>query len=155
MASAPPVDEDFVRDLEEIRRGVGPAPGDPWDSDHTSVLVAFERGDLAPDVVTVGSAISVVTVSEMLHGVHRASGELRAGRHAAVEHLLLEYQAVEIIVPVARVHAAVSAELAGTGALVRDHDLWIGATALTYGLGVMTRNARDFARLPGLRVVTV
>lgn len=31
MESLPPVDEDFVRDLEEIRKGVGP-PRDPWES---------------------------------------------------------------------------------------------------------------------------
>ncbi len=31
LESAPPVDEDFVRDLEEIRRSVGP-PRDPWAS---------------------------------------------------------------------------------------------------------------------------
>ncbi len=32
MAGAPPVDESFTRDLEEIRRSAGPPPGDPWDS---------------------------------------------------------------------------------------------------------------------------
>lgn len=33
MASLPPTDDDFVRDLEEIRRSVGPPPsGDPWES---------------------------------------------------------------------------------------------------------------------------
>lgn len=32
MASMPPTDDDFVRDLEEIRRSVGPPPGDPWES---------------------------------------------------------------------------------------------------------------------------
>lgn len=32
LETAPPVDEDFVRDLEEIRRSVGPPPGDPWAS---------------------------------------------------------------------------------------------------------------------------
>jgi predicted nucleic acid-binding protein len=32
--------------------------------------------------------------------------------------------------------------------------MWIGATALTHGLGVITRNPRDFERVPGLRVVT-
>jgi prevent-host-death family protein len=31
MESLPPVDEDFVHDLEEIRRSVGP-PRDPWAS---------------------------------------------------------------------------------------------------------------------------
>jgi prevent-host-death family protein len=33
MASLPPTDDDFVRDLEDIRRGVGPPPTrDPWES---------------------------------------------------------------------------------------------------------------------------
>jgi prevent-host-death family protein len=32
VASAPPTDDDFVRDLEEIRRSAGPAPADPWQS---------------------------------------------------------------------------------------------------------------------------
>jgi prevent-host-death family protein len=32
IASAPPVDDDFVRDLEEIRRNAGPPPADPWQS---------------------------------------------------------------------------------------------------------------------------
>jgi prevent-host-death family protein len=31
--SLPPFDDDFIKDLEEIRRSVGPPPsGDPWDT---------------------------------------------------------------------------------------------------------------------------
>jgi tRNA(fMet)-specific endonuclease VapC len=47
------------------------------------------------------------------------------------------------------------ASLVERGAVIGQHDLWIGATALTHGLGVVTGNERDFARLPGLRVLTL
>jgi prevent-host-death family protein len=32
LASAPPVDDAFAADLEEIRRDAGPAPESPWPS---------------------------------------------------------------------------------------------------------------------------
>jgi tRNA(fMet)-specific endonuclease VapC len=97
--------------------------------------------------------MSVITVSELLHGLHRATGAVRARRRAWVEALLGSAEAVPITTPVARVHAEVWASLAEQGALIGQHDLWIGSTALTHGLGVVTRNERDFARVPGLRVV--
>ena len=39
------------------------------------------------------------------------------------------------------------------GEQIGAHDLWIAATALAHGLGVATRNACHFDRIPGLRVV--
>ncbi len=121
----------------------------------SSVLVAFERGDLDTSLVTEESAISVITISEVLHGVHRASGDIRLQRQAAVEYLLGQFEEIDITEQIARIHAAVAAELASRGEIVGAHDLWIGATGLAYGLGVMTRNQREFARIPGLRVLTV
>ena len=38
--------------------------------------------------------------------------------------------------------------------MIGPHDLWIAATALTHSLGVVTKNAAEFARVPDLRVVT-
>jgi tRNA(fMet)-specific endonuclease VapC len=102
---------------------------------------------LAPDVVEEESAISVVTLSAFLHGVHRAWGAERIRRQAAAEHVLGQYSTIDITAAVARVHALVSAERARAGTLVGAHDLWIAATALGHGLGVMTRNARDFERI--------
>jgi tRNA(fMet)-specific endonuclease VapC len=98
--------------------------------------------------------ISVITVSELLHGIHRAVGAVRNRRRAWVEGLLAGSEAIPITTPVARVHAELWASLVERGAVIGLHDLWIGATALTHGLGVVTRNERDFARLPGLRVLT-
>lgn len=98
-------------------------------------------------------AISVITVSELLHGVHRAGAAQAAQRRAFVEQLLSEIEAVPITEPVARVHADVWARLAARGETIGAHDLWIAATSLTYGLGLATGDGTDFSRVPGLRVL--
>jgi tRNA(fMet)-specific endonuclease VapC len=98
-------------------------------------------------------AISVITLSELLHGVLRGRNR-RAGRRAFVEYVLSELEPVPITEPVARVHAEIWTELVERGQMIGAHDLWIGATALAHGFGVATRNERDFARVPGLRVLT-
>lgn len=121
----------------------------------TDVLVDHERGGEQVDDVFGGEecAISVITVSELLHGVHRARGARRTRRRAFVEHVLSDFKPIPITEPVARVHAEVWADLAGRGVTVGAHDLWIAATALAHGLGVATRNAQDFRRIPGLRII--
>lgn len=100
-------------------------------------------------------AISVISVSELLHGVLRASGAARTRRRAFVEHVLAGMEAVPITEPVARVHAELWAGLSDRGEPIGAHDLWIAATAVAHGLRVATRNAAHFARVEGLRVVAV
>jgi predicted nucleic acid-binding protein len=123
----------------------------------TDVLVDLARGVGNPAVEqAIGSedrAISVITVSELLHGVHRAKGAQRTRRGAFVEHLLAELQAIPITETVARVHADVWARLSARGQVIGAHDLWIAATALAHGLGLATANADEFDRVPGLRVI--
>lgn len=121
------------------------------------MLVDLERGVINPEVENAikdeDRAISVITVSELLHGVHRATGAQRTRRRAFVEHLLAGMRAIEITEPIARVHADIWAQLAATGQLIGAHDLWIAATALAYGMGIATGNADEFQRVPGLRVI--
>lgn len=95
----------------------------------------------------------MISVSELLHGAHRADGAIRSRRLAFAEHVLASLSVVPISTPVARIHAEVHAELSAAGQEVGAADLWIGATALAHGFGVVTRDARDFRRVPGLRVV--
>lgn len=99
-------------------------------------------------------AISVVTVSELLHGVHRATGARRARRRAFVEHVLAGFEPLPITETVARVHAEAWADLSRRGQAVGAHDLWIAATALAHGYGVVTDNREDFGRVRGLRVLS-
>lgn len=99
-------------------------------------------------------AISVITVSELLHGVHRAQGAVRARRRAFVEHLLAGLEAIPITATVARVHADIWSDLLERGQPIGAHDLWIAATAIAHGFGVATRNGSHLARIAGLRVIT-
>ena len=124
----------------------------------TDLLVDWERDPAARRLdELIGDdeerAISVITVSELLHGVHRATGARRTRRRAFVEHLLAVLEPLPITQPVARVHAEVWSDLTERGEAMGAHDLWIAATALTYGLGLATKNRRDFARIPGLRML--
>jgi tRNA(fMet)-specific endonuclease VapC len=124
----------------------------------TDMLVDLERGVVNPEVENaIGDedrAISVITVSELLHGVHRASGAQRTRRRAFVEHLLGGMRAIEITEQIARVHADIWAQLAAKGQLIGAHDLWIAATALAHGMGIATGNADEFQRVPGIHVIT-
>jgi tRNA(fMet)-specific endonuclease VapC len=43
--------------------------------------------------------------------------------------------------------------LSGNGMLIGSNDLWIAATALVHGMGVVTKNENEFGRVPGLNVV--
>lgn len=123
----------------------------------TDLLVDLERGAGGREVEELlgeeERAISVITVSELLHGALRARGARRARRQAFVEHLLGDLRAIPITDPVARVHAGIWVELVERGEVIGAHDLWIAATALAHGLGVATRNTSEFQRVAGLRVV--
>lgn len=122
----------------------------------TSVLIDIERGrsDLDAAVGDEDRAISAITASELLHGVHRATDDrVRARRQAFVEHILAALDPIPIDVRVARAHAAAWAQLDAAGTRIGAHDLWIAATALAHGYAVASANVRDFARVPGLNVV--
>ena len=125
----------------------------------TSILIQYERGhlNLEPHLARGGEEeeffLSVVTASELLHGVHRAvQPEVRMKRAAFVEGLLERFPLLSLDLAAARVHAQVWAELAGGGKMIAPNDLWIAATALAHGLTVVTANVREFGRVPGLIV---
>jgi predicted nucleic acid-binding protein len=124
----------------------------------TSVLVNAERRgqSLERAIGEDDRAISAITVSELLHGAHRATDErIRARREAFVEHLLASIEALPVTMAVARAHASVWASLERKGTLIGAHDLWIGATALAHGMSVATANPSEFERIPGLTVAPV
>jgi tRNA(fMet)-specific endonuclease VapC len=123
-----------------------------------TVLIEWERGGLDPAARARGREdepffLSMITVSELLHGVHRAGDRTRRARRSAfVEAVIDRFPLLAIDLPTARTHAEVWAELASTGRLIGPHDLWLAAAALAHGLTLATANAREFERVPGLVV---
>jgi tRNA(fMet)-specific endonuclease VapC len=124
----------------------------------TSVLVGAERagGGLGKVPQEEEHAISAITASELLHGVHRAAdGARRTQRRAFVEKVLADLETLPVTLEVARVHAEIWAQLQAAGRVIGAHDLWIAATAIVHDLRVATCNPGEFEGVPGLSVLGV
>jgi tRNA(fMet)-specific endonuclease VapC len=124
----------------------------------TNVFIIFEKTDKSLDFSSwEGSEkvfISVVTVAELLMGVHRANtDERRQRRSAFVEGVISGVDILDFTVASARVHAELYAELAKKGQMIGAHDLIIAATARCHNLSVLTDNVQEFSRVPGLNVI--
>lgn len=98
--------------------------------------------------------ISVVAVSELLIGVHRADTEERRQRRSAfVEAIISGIGVLDFTLDCARMHAEIYAELTKKGQLIGAHDLIIAATARYHDFSILTDNVEEFSRVPGLRVI--
>lgn len=124
-----------------------------------SVLIEHERGRLDLGGYLAGMEedeffLSVITVSELLHGVHRAvDAAMRARRAAWVEAVLERFPLLPVDAASARAQARIWADLAGQGRTIGHHDLWLAATCIAHDLGMATANVREFERVPGLKVM--
>lgn len=124
----------------------------------SSVFIASERGtfDLPAKLAQRAgeeAALSAITASELLHGVHRGSpAAVKARREAFVERILATLMVLPFDEVTARIHARLWATLAAKGTNIGPHDLLIAATALGRAWSVATRDARSFPKVPGLEV---
>lgn len=69
---------------------------------------------------------------------------------AAVRSALVDFEVKEVTEAVAWRASRVARELKGTGLHIGDNDVWIAATALVYGLPLVSNNARHLGRVTGL-----
>jgi tRNA(fMet)-specific endonuclease VapC len=124
----------------------------------TSTLIAYERGvlDLPTQIksrAVTGVSLSIITASELLHGVARAVDPVvRARRSQFVDRLLQNFPLILIDLRIARTHAQLWADLELAGAMIARHDLWIAATCLELGATIITAYEREFRQVPGLAV---
>jgi predicted nucleic acid-binding protein len=125
----------------------------------TSVLIAVQRGRLDPAQLQDERddepvAISAISASELLHGLHRLTSAIaRTRAERFVEHVLRSIPVVPFDLDIARVHARLDAELSAAGVSVGDADLMIAATAAWLDYRVATRDLRSFPKIDGLQVV--
>lgn len=124
----------------------------------TSVLVALERGSQVLEKFSAGResepvGISVVTVSELLHGVYRADSEKRRlTRGAFVEKIIQTFPLYPFDLNTARIYAKLWANLAKKGVAIGAHDLMIASTAIALGFSVVTADVRDYGKVKEVSV---
>jgi len=124
----------------------------------TSVLIEAERREFEIDKFTENReeeifGLSVITVSELLHGVHRADSAIRRLKRSAYVEKAIELFPIYVFeIPIARIYAELWSDLAKKGIQIGAHDLIIGSTALSLGFSVATYNIRHFERIGGLKI---
>ncbi len=124
----------------------------------TNVLIDFERKHINLKNYISGREnqeffISVITASELLHGVCRATEDaIRIKRSLFVESILKNIPILNIDLSVARVHAGLWAKLQSEGMMIGLHDLWIASICIAKRHILITSNIREFERVDGLNV---
>lgn len=124
----------------------------------TSVLIEAERRNLEIDTFTENReeeifGLSVITVAELLHGVHRAdSTRRRLKRSSYVEKVIELFPIYVFDISIARIYAELWSDLSKKGIQIGAHDFIIGSTALSLGFSVATFNIRHFERIEGLKI---
>jgi predicted nucleic acid-binding protein len=124
----------------------------------TSVLIGLERASSRLDKFILGRegepcGVSAITVSELLHGVHRADSEKRRIiREAFVEKIIEVFAIFPFDLAAARIYARIWASLAQKGRVVGAHDLIIAATCIALGFSLATLDLGDYGLIEGLDI---
>jgi tRNA(fMet)-specific endonuclease VapC len=128
--------------------------GPAWmlDTNTLSKLIRNPRGALTrhleaiePDAVCT----SIVVACELRFGARRKGSPVLTQR---VEQLLDTLPVLPMDPPADAHYADIRATLGRAGTPIGSHDLFIAAHARSRGMALVTHNAREFARVPDLRV---
>lgn len=128
----------------------------------TCVWIDVERGALAPaDVAVVTQQepvfLSPVTIAELRFGVDAAPDPGIRQRRLAALRRLARKPSLLIDVNTGEIFGGLAAQIkaAGRGHRYRVQDLWLASQAIQHGFRFLTRNAKDFADIPGLDLVII
>lgn len=122
----------------------------------SNTISYYFRGD--PQVVPRLQALSPADIGvpaiveyELRYGLLRLPSEAARPRLAALAALLRPLQVLPFDSECAAHAAQIRAELEAAGTPIGAHDTLIAATALRYQATLVTRNVREFSRVPGLQ----
>jgi predicted nucleic acid-binding protein len=122
----------------------------------TTFLVDLDRELLAARPGPASAFLDAHS-GERLHLTFAVAGELAAGPglqgRAQWEQLIGPFEVLPATADVCWQYGRAYRYLATNGLAIGANDLWIAATALAFGKSLVTRNVRDFQRVPGLEVV--
>lgn len=122
----------------------------------TTFLVDLER-ELVRGKPGPAQALLEARSGEPLFLTFTVAGELAAGLGPADrerwEKLVAPFEVLGATAEVCWEYGKAFRYLKANGRLIGANDLWIAAAGLAYGKAVVTRNALDYQRVPGLEVV--
>ena len=128
----------------------------------TSIWIAVERGKLgAADVHVVTKQepvyLSPINVAEIQFGMEMLKAGALKQRAAASLRRLQRKPQLRITTETAEIFGMLAAKLkkAGRDADFRINDLWLAAQAIQRDFTLLTANAKDFADISGLRMVSL
>ena len=128
----------------------------------TSLWIAVERGALgAADIHAITRQdpvyLSPVNIAEIRFGLELLRPGLQKQRATAMLRRLRRKPLLRITVETAQAFGVLAARLkkAGRDPYVRVNDLWLAAQAIQRDFRLLTSNAKDFADIPGLRMVVL
>ena len=107
--------------------------------------------ELANETQTVST--TVMTIAELYYGAYKSKNMLDEMRNVAA--VLDSFLILEMNQEGAKLFGEILSSLEKKGQTIPDRDILIGAISLSKGeKTIITRNAKDFARIPGLEVIT-
>lgn len=95
--------------------------------------------------------VPTIVEYELRYGLMRLPPEAAASRLAALSQLLRPMQTLPFDSECAAIAARIRVDLEALGTPIGPHDTLIAATALRHQATLVTRNVREFARVPGLQ----
>jgi len=95
--------------------------------------------------------VPAIVEYELRYGLLRLPPAASRPRMAALDQLLQPMHRFAFDSQCAERAAEIRAELEAAGTSIGPHDVLIAATALRHQAELVTRNTREFARVPGLR----
>ena len=121
----------------------------------TNVCIAWIKGDTAvrdrllkhqPEDL----ALCSVVTAELRYGAQKSAR--RAKTEQTVSRFIQPFRSLPFDEECVQPYALLRAQLEAIGTPIGPHDLMIAAIASAHRLTVVTRNLREFERVPGLRV---
>lgn len=94
--------------------------------------------------------LSTVVAAELRYGADHSAR--RRTNHARIDALLDEIECLDFDVRAAATYGRLRAGLEAVGTPIGPNDMLIAAHALSRGLGLVTDNVGEFARVKGLKV---
>ena len=122
----------------------------------SNTISYYLRGD--PQVVPrlqalrpVDLGVPTIVEHELRYGLLRMPHAAAAPRLAALAQFLRPLQMLSFDSECATIAARIRVDLEAVGTPIGPHDTLIAATALRHQATLVTRNVREFARVPGLQ----